>query len=275
MKEARRRGSAYTGTSGWAYKEWRGKFYPRGLRQVDELAYTAEHLATVEMNSPFYRLQTPRLYEQWRNQVPAAFPLAVKGWRGVTHFKKLRDAEGAIGQFFGSGVLELGESLGPVLWQLPPSLGFDASVLEGFLGALPKTLGDAAGLAETPPGIPSRLRDQPIRYAVEPRNASFEATEAIEILSRHNAALVMADSAGKHPFFDHVTADFTYVRLHGSPRIYYSNYSEADLEEWAARLRPMLEAGRDCYVYFDNTAAGHAPTNALALEHLLGADARA
>ena len=86
---------------------------------------------------------------------------------------------------------------------------------------------------------------------------------------------VMADSAGKHPFFDHVTADFTYVRLHGSPRIYYSNYSEADLEEWAARLRPMLEAGRDCYVYFDNTAAGHAPTNALALEHLLGADARA
>ena len=101
MEEVRRRGSSYTGTSGWAYKEWRGKFYPRGLRQVDELAYTAEHLATVEMNSPFYRLQTPRLYEQWRNQVPAAFPLAVKGWRGVTHFKKLRDAEGAIGQFFG------------------------------------------------------------------------------------------------------------------------------------------------------------------------------
>ena len=85
----------------------------------------------------------------------------------------------------------------------------------------------------------------------------------------------MADSAGKHPFFDEVTADFTYVRLHGSPRIYYSNYSEADLEEWAARLRPMLEAGRDCYVYFDNTAAGHAPTTALALEHRLGADARA
>ena len=117
MKEARRRGSAYTGTSGWAYKEWRGKFYPRGLRQVDELAYTAEHLATVEMNSPFYRLQTPGLYERWRNQVPAAFPLAVKGWRGVTHFKKLRDAEGAIGQFFGSGVLELRETLGPVLWR--------------------------------------------------------------------------------------------------------------------------------------------------------------
>ncbi len=149
-------------------------------------------------------------------------------WVIVGGWKKY-DVEGAIGQFFGSGVLELGESLGPVLWQLPPSLGFDASVLEGFLDALPKTLGDAAALAETPPEIPTEVRDQLIRYAVEPRNASFEATEAIEILSRHNAALVMADSAGKHPFFDEVTADFTYVRLHGSPRIYYSNYSEADL----------------------------------------------
>lgn len=277
------RGAALVGTSGWAYREWRGKFYPKGLVQSKELAYLAERIPTIEMNSPFYRLQTAGMYEKWAAQVPAGFPFAVKGWRGVTHFKKLREADEAVAQFFASGPLALGASLGPILWQLPPSLKFDAELLGGFLDRLPKTHGEAAELArsltsaEDRPtldvpvsGAPSLATpEQPLRYAIEPRNDSFASAEAYEILRAHNAALVMADSAGRHPQFAEVTADFTYVRLHGSPRIYYSNYTDDALECWAALLRPELDAGHDCYVYFDNTAAGHAPVNAEQLLQML------
>ncbi len=265
MNEKSQRGAALIGTSGWAYKEWRGKFYPKGLAQSKELGYLAERVSTIEMNSPFYRLQTPGMYEKWREQVPNGIVFAVKGWRGVTHFKKLRDVAESVGHFFHSGPLTLGQSLGPVLWQLPPSLKFSADLLEDFLAGLPKTQGQAAefsdGHTETP--------DLPLRYAIEPRNESFRSEEAYAILKEHNAALVVSDSAGRHPQFDAVTADFTYVRLHGSPRIYYSNYSEEALEGWAGKLRPELDQGHDCYVYFDNTAAGHAPTNAVTLEQLL------
>lgn len=267
------RGKSFVGTSGWAYREWRGKFYPKGLRQADELSYTAERLATIEMNSPFYRLQSAGMYEKWSAQAPDDFCFAVKGWRGVTHFKKLRDAADAVTQFFGSGILNLGKQLGPVLWQLPPSLKFDGEVLDEFLGSLPQTLGAAAAIAEQE--IPTELAGQRLIYAVEPRNESFNSSEAIEVLQRHNAALVMADSAGRHPEFQAVTADFVYVRLHGSPRIYYSNYSEEALTRWAEKLRPLLGSGHDCYVYFDNTALSYAPYNAMALEALLQGDSHA
>ncbi len=317
METEAKRGAALIGTSGWAYREWRGKFYPKGLVQAKELGYLAEHVATVEMNSPFYRLQRPTMYEKWLTQVPDGFPFAVKGWRGVTHFKKLRDADEAVGKFFASGPLALGGSLGPVLWQLPPSLKFDADVFAEFLGRLPKTHGEAAELArvqaevalatesaaaanevgegaegdaggaaadngapsvgqagaevEGDSGVPLAVPapEARLRYAIEPRNESFRSQEAYAILEDHDVALVMADSAGRHPKFDEVTADFTYVRLHGSPRIYYSNYTAEALEAWADVLRPELDQGHDCYVYFDNTAAGHAPVNAQQLLELL------
>lgn len=305
METEAKRGSALIGTSGWAYREWRGKFYPKGLVQAKELGYLADHVATVEMNSPFYRLQRPTMYEKWLTQVPEGFPFAVKGWRGVTHFKKLRDADEAVGKFFASGPLALGESLGPVLWQLPPSLKFDADVFAEFLERLPKTHGEAAELVRATLGDEGDVSDghsneddadagrsneegdarkdaaanevalavptpdTRLRYAIEPRNESFRSEEAYAILEEYDVALVMADSAGKHPKFDEITADFTYVRMHGSPRIYYSNYTEEDLESWADVLRPELEQGHDCYVYFDNTAAGHAPVNAQQLLEML------
>lgn len=280
---------ALVGTSGWAYREWRGKFYPKGLVQAKELGYLADRVATVEMNSPFYRLQTPEIYEKWLAQVPDGFKFSVKGWRGVTHFKKLRDTDQAVAKFFNSGPLSLGASLGPILWQLPPSLKFVPEVLGGFLGSLPKTHGEAVDMVgsqvlrggdgssdESGEGalfdVPmSGAFDPqlPLRYALEPRNDSFANPESYALLREHDVALVMADSAGRHPRFEEVTADFTYVRLHGSPRIYYSNYSEEDLETWAGILRPELGAGHDAYVYFDNTAAGHAPVNACRLQELL------
>ena len=267
MDKKSERGAALVGTSGWAYREWRGKFYPKGLPQSQELSYLADRVATIEMNSPFYRLQTPGMYEKWRGQVPDGVVFAVKGWRGVTHFKKLRDVGESVAHFFHSGPLALGSALGPVLWQLPPSLEFDGNVLEDFLAGLPQTQGQAAEFS----GGHASAPDLPLKYALEPRNESFRSEDAYEILTKHNVALVFSDSAGRHPQFDQVTADFTYTRLHGSPRIYYSNYSEEDLEGWASKLRPELAAGHDCYVYFDNTAAGHAPGNAMELQQILRA----
>lgn len=290
MNSASERGVALVGTSGWAYREWRGNFYPKGLVQAKELGYLAEHVATIEMNSPFYRLQTPGMYEKWLTQVPGGFKFAVKGWRGVTHFKKLRDADQAVAKFFDSGPLTLGASLGPILWQLPPSLKFAPEVLGDFLDRLPKTHGEAAdlvrdnALSEADPSAAESDKEGalfdvpvsegfdpslPLSYAIEPRNDSFASADVYALLREHDVALVRADSAGRHPRFEEVTADFTYVRLHGSPRIYYSNYTEEDLETWAEALRPELAAGHDCYVYFDNTAAGHAPVNACRLQELL------
>ncbi len=260
-------GQAYVGTSGWAYREWRGKFYPPGLVQRRELAYLAERVPTVEMNSPFYRLQNARIYEGWASQVPQSFTFSIKGWRAVTHYRKLRDADQAVSEFFGSGILGLGKKLGPILWQLPPSLKFAPGLLSDFLGGLPKTVGQAAARAGVP--VEDAVADVRLRYAVEPRNATFEDGTAYAELEAGGAALVMADSAGRHPEFTGVTADFLYVRLHGSPRMYYSNYSPEALEGWASVLKGNLLEGRDCYVYFDNTAAGHAPANALALAALL------
>ncbi len=239
------RGIPYIGTSGWAYREWRGKFYPKGLPQKDELKFLAEHLPTTEMNGTFYRIQQPTMYQKWLDASPDDFIFAVKGWRGVTHFKKLRDAGENVETFLNSGVLSLGKQLGPILWQVPPSLKFDAEVLDSFFASLPT---DNDGI--------------PLRYAFEPRNASFATEEAYQVLEKHDVALVMADSAGKFPEFDQVTASFVYVRLHGSPRMYYSNYSQEALEQWAGKMKPWLADGRDVYVYFDNTAAGWAPQNA-------------
>lgn len=260
-------GRPYVGTSGWAYREWRGKFYPKGLAQAKELAYTADRVATIEMNSPFYRLQAPTTYRKWAGQAPEGFVYAVKGWRAVTHFKKLVGAEEAVAEFYGSGPLELGAALGPILWQLPPKLVFSAEVLSDFLAALPRTHAEAAELAGTDCDFESA--GLPLQYAVEPRNESFGHSEAEAVLRECGAALVWADSAGRHPAFDAVTANFIYVRLHGSPRIYYSNYSDEALQDWAGRLRPELAAGRDCYVYFDNTARSYAPYNAEALAEIL------
>lgn len=245
---------AEIGVSGWAYREWQGKFYPKGLARAKELAYAAERIPTIEMNSPFYRLQQESTYQKWAAAVPENFTFAVKGWRGVTHFKKLRGAKDAVDQFFNSGVWQLGDKLGPVLWQLPPSLKFDAEVMENFFEQLPKHHPETA---------------KPVRYAVEPRDESFNAVQVEEIFREHNVALVNADSAGRHPHFDALTADFAYVRLHGSPRIYYSNYTEEALAKWATRISGWMGEGADCYLYFDNTAAGHAPANALQLRELL------
>lgn len=277
-----RKSAALVGISGWRYPEWRRTFYPAGLPQRLELEYSAGQVASLEVNSSFYGLQRPSSYLKWHDTVPEDFVFAVKGSRLITHVNELQQVRVPLANFFASGVLALGAKLGPVLWQLPPRLRFDAAVLEEFLALLPQSTAAAAGLAAAHADLPAdRIWpadggdagvERPLRHALEVRHRSFATEECYRLLHRYNTALVVADTAGKWPLLHEVTADFLYVRLHGSTELYVSGYSGAELDAWAARIRGWLSgsgcpdgAGRDVYVYFDNTAAAHAPFDAQAL----------
>jgi uncharacterized protein YecE (DUF72 family) len=271
---------AFVGTSGWRYPAWRGDFYPEGLRQKDELSYLASRLNTVELNGSFYSLQAPASYRRWREQTPDGFVFGVKGGRYLTHMLRLRGIEQAMANFFASGVLLLGDELGPVLWQLPERLRFDADLLDRFCARLPATRREAAILAGEHDGkvkhaeVPEVEQDAPLLHALEPRHPSFAGQAAADILRRHGVALVLADSAGRFPVFDEATAGFVYARLHGGEKLYTSGYDAGSLRRWAGLIRRQATANgaeRDVYVYFDNDAKGHAPHDAEAMARLLGA----
>jgi uncharacterized protein YecE (DUF72 family) len=260
------------GISGWRYPAWRGDFYPRGLRQADELAYAAERMDTLEINGSFYSLQRPSSYAAWRAAVPDGFVFAVKGGRFITHMKRLEGAETALANFFASGVLALGPTLGPVLWQLPESLPYDAGRLDRFLGLLPRTTAQAAELAAhhdaklaEDRALTAAETDQPLRHALEPRHASFDTPQARRLLADHDIAMVVADSAGRWPTMGDGSTDFHYVRLHGDTELYASGYSARALDRWAEQCRAWADRGSDVFVYFDNDARGHAPHDAVAL----------
>ncbi|MEZ5098552.1 MAG: DUF72 domain-containing protein [Thermoleophilia bacterium] len=260
------------GVSGWRYRGWRGDFYPAGLPQRLELAYAAERLTSIEINGSFYALQRPASYAAWAAQVPDDFVFAVKGGRFITHMKKLAGIEAPLANFFASGVLALGRTLGPVLWQLPPVLGFDEDRLARFLALLPRTTGEAAALAARHDAkLPAEraltvaLHDGPIRHALEVRHPSLVLPEAVELLRANDVALVVADTAGRWPLVEEDTSDFRYVRLHGDVELYASGYAPDVLDRWATRIRAWADAGQDVYVYLDNDARGHAPHDAVAL----------
>jgi len=265
------------GISGWTYAGWRGQFYPPGLVHRLELAYAAARFGSIEINGSFYSLQRPSSYRTWRSQVPEDHVLAVKGGRFITHMKKLAGVETALANFFASGVLALGPALGPVLWQLPPNLGYDADRLRAFFDLLPRSTAAAAQLAA---GHDDKLSgdrvwtqtdaDRPLRHALEVRHDTFCTDEAVQLLADHDIALVLADTAGRWPLLERTTSDFMYVRLHGDEELYVSGYSPAALDSWATRIRAWAEQGQDVYVYFDNDVKVHAPYDALGLMERLG-----
>ncbi len=266
------------GIAGWRYPGWRGDFYPAGLPQRRELEHAAERLTSIEVNGSFYSLQRPTSYASWRAETPDDFVFSVKGPRYVTHLKRLVDVDVALANFFASGVLGLGPKLGPVLWQLPENLRFDAGVLDAFLAGLPRTTGEAAALAEHHDdkvkegrSLTSTEADVPLRHALEFRSTTFADDAAYEILRRHGVACVLADTAGKWPRVDEVTADFAYARLHGDKELYASGYTDAALDEWATRCRAWDADGLDAFVYFDNDLKGFAPHDAMRLIARLGA----
>jgi uncharacterized protein YecE (DUF72 family) len=269
-------GEVRIGLSGWRYREWRGRFYPHGLVQRRELEYVAEWFDTVEINGSFYSLQRPASYQRWAATVPEGFLFAVKGGRYITHLRRLGGVETALANFFASGLLALGPKLGPVLWQLPPRLGFDEALLDAFLAQLPRTTVQAAELARR---HDARLEgrtwfevdaDREVRHALEIRDESFRNPAFLRLLERHGVAFVVADTAGRWPLMFEATAPLVYVRLHGDVELYTSGYSHAALAEWAERIRGWADAGHDVVVYFDNDVDAHAPYDAAALARRLG-----
>ncbi len=263
------------GTSGWVYPPWRGTFYPKGVTQKRELAYLAERLNSVEINGTFYGRQRPASFVAWAGQVPADFVFATKAPRFITHMKRLKDAETPVANFLASGVLRLGAKLGPILWQLPGTLQFDAEVLAEFLALLPHGTKAAAEVGarhdhriEDDEGL--RIdEDRPLRHALEPRHASFQDEKCLRLLRDHNVALVVADTAKKWPYFEELTADFSYARLHGDEELYVSGYTDEALDRWAKKVRTWHRRG-DVYVYFDNDAKVRAPVDAIGLSARLG-----
>jgi len=274
-------GRFHVGVSGWRYPRWRGDFYPKGLPQRLELTYAAERMTSIEINGSFYSLQRPSSYAAWREAVPETVDFAVKGGRFITHMKALRDVEAPLANFFASGLLALREQLGPVLWQLPERLSFDADRLAAFFELLPRSTTEAADLAGK---HDDKLRedraltrtevDVPVRHALEPRHPSFDSDEARALCSEHDVAIVIADSAGKWPTMHDATSNFRYVRLHGETELYASGYTPASLDRWAEQCKAWAGHGHDVYVYFDNDAKGHAPHDAVALLERLGAAPR-
>ena len=287
-------GQVRIGISGWRYPRWRGVFYPGDLPQRRELEYVATTFPTVEINGTFYSLQRPSSFAAWHDATPEGFVFAVKGPRFITHHLRLRGVERALSNFLASGVLALGTKLGPFLWQLPPNFRFEAERIDAFLASLPRDTDAAAALARrrdrTRMAGRSRLVSParvPLRHALEVRHESFRDPKFIEILRRHEVALVVADTAGKWPLLEDLTAPFAYVRLHGDIELYASGYGDAALERWSQRIdawrrgrepvdaRRVLgpargRAARDVYVYFDNDVKVHAPFDALCLAQKLG-----
>jgi len=263
------------GVSGWRYAPWRGKFYPLGLPQRRELELIGQTFPTVELNGSFYSLQRPSSFERWREATPPGFTFAVKGGRFITHLKALRDVEVPLANFFASGVLALGDRLGPLLWQLPARRRLDLDRIAEFLELLPRTTARAAELAA---GHDERLEgraltttdaDRPLRHALEVRHESFADPELLRLLSRYDVALVVSDGGESWPVFETPTAALVYVRLHGAAELYVSGYDTAALRSWAQKVRRWHAAGHDVVVYFDNDAKVRAPFDALALTELL------
>jgi uncharacterized protein YecE (DUF72 family) len=290
-------GKIYIGISGWRYAPWRGIFYPKGLRQADELAFASRALPSIELNGSFYALQRPESYGAWYRATPPDFIFSTKGNRFVTHIRRLRDIETPLANIFASGVLSLREKLGPFLWQFPPSFRYDAERVEHFFSLLPRDTEQAMKMARAcDPRMLERSamqintdidKNRKLRHAMEIRNESFIDPSFVALLRKYRVALVVADTAGKWPDCEDVTADFMYLRLHGEAELYSGGYTEEALDYWAERIRawssglqpegklisgakPPKRASRDIYCYFDNDIKVDAPFDARRLIDKLG-----
>lgn len=281
----------HIGLSGWSYRDWVGRFYPDDLPSERWLSFIAERFDTVEVNRSFYSLLEPSTYRTWYGNVPDGFVFAVKGSRYITHMKKLNDAETPLANFFASGVLELGDKLGPVLWQLPGGWRFRPDRIRSFLSLLPATTTEAGALAEhhddrveQPATDPPA--DLPMRHVLEVRDPSFFVPELLEILEECGVAYAVSHSSA-WPYTEDVVGDLAYLRLHGPGALYASPYPEEDLGRWARLIEEWAEGrdsgdgpriaspakrrqdGRDVFVYFDNDSGAHAPPDALALKRMI------
>lgn len=233
------------GTSGWNYPHWHEAFYPRDLPASKWLSYYGARFATVELNKTFYNLPSASQFASWHDESPPGFIFAVKTSRYITHMKKLKDPEQSTKRFF-AAVRSLGNKLGPVLFQLPPRWRANPDRLAGLLSILPSDL----------------------RYVFELRDPSWMNEEVLALLREAGAAFCIYELAGyRSPTA--LTADFTYVRLHGPGAAYEGSYDRDTLAAWAGWAREQEHSGHDVYIYFDNDQNGYAPKNASELAALL------
>jgi uncharacterized protein YecE (DUF72 family) len=238
----------YLGTSGFTYRDWRGAFYPKGVKREEYLAFYSKHYNAVEVNSTFYRPFPEHIYERWRDQTPPEFRFVLKAPRTITHDKGLIDVAADIREFVGSAA-PLGEKLAAVLWQLPPS---------ARAGDL--RIPFARFVLDLPPSV---------KHIVEFRHASWFNDDMYDVLNEFNIGLVINDSP-RFPQRDVVTGGLMYVRFHGPGKLYDSLYNDEQLQTWAARISPRLSS-HDVYLFFNNTFAGQALGNANTLRDLLRA----
>ncbi len=243
------------GIGGWVYPPWRGgAFYPKDLPQAGELAHASRQVTAIEINGTFYGAQKPASFRRWHDDTPADFVFSVKGPRFATHRSDLAAAGPSIERFFASGVLELRDKLGPILWQLAPWTSFDEAAFDAFLQLLP-----------------DRLEDRPIRHVVEIRHHSFASPAFTDLLRRHRVAVALVDDDNRPAFgVGETTADFVYARLRRCAESEPTGYSPEALDRWADRLRREFGQGaQECFVYFINGAKVRAPAAAQALLHRL------
>lgn len=233
------------GTSGWTYKHWQEVFYPVELPQSKWLEYYTDHFETVELNASFYRLPNPKTFENWKTRTPDNFLWSVKASKYITHTRRLKDPEEPLKRLYDAAA-GLGEKLGVILMQLPPNLVFEETLFRDFCASL----------------------NTDIRHALEIRHDSWLNDNAYDMLNEFNMALCISDTAGRYPYAEEITADFAYVRLHGSQKLYASGYREDELQAWAKKIKSWK---RDTFIYFDNDFEGYAVKDAKSLKKILGA----
>lgn len=266
----RKPGTIRVGIGGWTFEPWRGVFYPEGLAQAKELAYAGERLTAIEINATYYGSQKPESFRKWAREVPDGFVFSVKGPRFATNRRVLAEAGDSVKRFYDSGVLELGDRLGPVLWQFAPTKKFDEKDFGGFLELLPESFGG-----------------RKLRHAVEVRHDSFRAPGFVTLLHRFAVPVVYADHHD-YPAIADVTGDFVYARLQKAEDTVATVYPGKALDAWAKRARLWAEGGapadlphvapeaparklpRDVFLYIIHEGKLRAPAGAMALIERLG-----
>jgi uncharacterized protein YecE (DUF72 family) len=260
-----KKGRIYVGIGGWTYELWRGTFYPKGLPHAQELRYAAETLTSIEVNGTFYRTQTPATFRKWASEVPDGFVFALKGPRYAVNRRVLGEAGDSIKRFLDSGATELGEKLGPLLWQFAPTKKFDELDFANFLALLPAT-----------------FDGRRLRHAIEVRHDSFCTPAFVALARKFETAIVFSEHA-TYPAIADATGDFIYARLQKGEETLKTGYPPKALDRWAARARlwaaggepddlpritPAPKSGscpRDVFIYFIHEAKVRAPAAAMAL----------
>jgi uncharacterized protein YecE (DUF72 family) len=235
----------YIGTSGWHYDDWRGRFYPEKLPRNKWLEFYAQHFPTVELNNSFYRLPSENAFTSWYDSSPPDFRYAVKVSRFITHIKRLKDCDEALANFMSRARI-LKEKLGPLLYQLPPSMHRNDETLESFLNILPRGL----------------------KHVIEFRHESWLVDEVFDILRQYHAGLCVFDMPElTSPLL--ATANFAYIRFHGSDSLYSSCYADEELTDWAKRIADLAKNLESVYIYFNNDVQGFAIRNAETIKRFL------